>query len=49
VLNPVDSTEYPWETTVVYTQGYPITLPTFGIGQMSRLNARCSPIQLLKA
>ena len=23
---------------------YPITLPMFGTGQMSRLNARCSPI-----
>ena len=32
------------ETTNVYTQEYPITLSLFGIGQMSRLNASCSPI-----
>jgi len=33
VLNRVESTEYSWETTVVYTQEYPITLPIIGIGQ----------------
>ena len=31
------------ETTVVYTEEYPITLPMVGTGQMSRLNALCLP------
>ena len=44
VLTRVESTEYSWATTVVYTQEYPTTLPMVGIGQMSRLNARCLPI-----
>jgi len=46
VLNQVESTEYSRATTVVYTQEYPITVHTVGIGQMSRLNARCLPINL---
>ena len=44
MLNPVKSTEYSRETSLVYTQEYPITLSMFGIGQMPRLNARCLPI-----
>jgi len=44
VLNRVESTEFSQETTDVYTQEYPITLPMVGTGQMSRLNARCLPI-----
>ena len=44
MLNRVESTEYSWATTVV-THEYPITLPMDGIGQMSRLNARCLPIK----
>jgi len=40
-----ESTEYSQETTLVYTQEYPITLPMVGIGQRSRLNARCLPIE----
>ena len=35
------------ETTVVYTQENPITLPIIGTGQMSRLNAHCSPLVIL--
>ena len=43
----VKRTEYSRATTValhVYTQVYPITLPIFGKGQMSKRNARCLPI-----
>jgi len=35
------------ETSIVYTQQYPITLPMVGTGQMSRLNTRCSPIDTM--
>jgi len=42
VLNRVESTEVLRAiSTVVYTHEYPITLPLFGIGQRSMLNARC--------
>jgi len=44
VFKPAKSTEYSRETTLVYTQEYPLTQSMFGIGQMSRLNARCLPI-----
>jgi len=47
VLTPVESTEYSQETTLVHTQEYPISLPMFEIGQVSRLKARCSPISQL--
>jgi len=43
VFNPLQRTEYSQETTVAWTQKYPITLTMFGIGQMSRRNARCLP------
>jgi len=43
----VDSTEYSRETTVVYTQEYPMPVPMFGIDQMSRFSARCLPIHVL--
>ena len=46
MLNPVESTEYSRQTTLVYIQEYPITLPLDGVSQMSRLNARCSPMTL---
>jgi len=32
------------ETTVVYTQEYPIALSMVGIGQLSKLTAGCLPI-----
>jgi len=32
------------ETTVVYTQEYPITLSMVGIDVISRLYARCLPV-----
>ena len=44
MLNHFESTEYLQATIDVYTQEYPITLPVVGIGQMSWLNAHCSPI-----
>jgi len=44
VLICVKSTEYSQATTVVYTQEYPITVSMVGIGQISRLIARCLPI-----
>ena len=43
MLNRVERTKYA-RATVVYTQEYPITLLIVGLGQMSRLNARCLPI-----
>jgi len=49
VLNRVENTEYPRANTVVYTQEFPITVPMVGIGRMSRLNARCLPIVLVKS
>jgi len=47
MLNRVESTEYSRQTTLVYIQEYPITLPLDGVSQMSRLNARCSPMTIL--
>ena len=45
MFNLAKSTEYSRATTIVYTQEYPITLPMFGTGQMSRHNARCLPLR----
>jgi len=44
VLKRVERTEYSRETTVVYTQEYPITLSMVRICQMSRVNDRSLPI-----
>ena len=44
MLNRVESTEYSRASTAVYTHEYPITLPMVGIGQMSRFNDSCLPI-----
>jgi len=44
VLKRVESTEYSRPNTVVFKQEYPITLTLDGLGQISRLNARCLPI-----
>jgi len=44
VLNRVESIGYSRATTVVYTHEYPIILSLVGIGQMSKLNARCLPV-----
>ena len=46
MLNRVESTEYSQVTTLVHTQEYPITLPVVGIGQLTRLNARCLSIPM---
>ena len=46
MLNRVESIEFSRATTIVYTQQYPLTLPMVGMGQMSRLNARCLPITM---
>jgi len=46
VLNRVESTAFLRETTVVYTNEYPFTLPMVGIGQLARLNASCLPIDV---
>ena len=44
MLNRVESTAFLRETTVVYTNEYPFTLPMVGIGQLSTLNAGCLSI-----
>ena len=44
MLNLVESTKYSRAIIAVHTQGNPITLPVVGIGEISRLNARCLSI-----
>ena len=44
MLNRVQGTDISRASTGVYIQEYPITLHMVGIGQRSRLNARCLPI-----